>query len=250
MEPQFPQLKMQNKYQVNKTLKQPLAKTSQATPARNPRPSASRLTSTYLGHPADFDTKTPTIGTEVQARIDRILAMTDEERSGHYTGALRLHRYTHEVYRWFATLRTTILGYPVRRYFTNYKDSVVWLELVRERWQQNIILHNIPLGGVSRDSFRMPWQAQSDERGKATVLVPAKNGWSAERRARLSAAKEARNAHHSVDPSKQKQGLKPRATTSQVLGVNMLPMPGNKIKDAFLNGSTAAVSQSSESSQK
>jgi hypothetical protein len=140
--------------------------------------------------------------------------------------------------------------YPLRRYFTDLEDSVTWLESVRERWQRNNILHHIPLVGVNRDSFRMSWQAQSDERSKSTVQVSAKNGWSAERRAKLAAAKQASNAHHPVVSAKQKQAVKPCATTSQILGVSMPPMPGNNITDALVNGSTAATSASRDSSHK
>jgi hypothetical protein len=212
---------------------------------KNPKPRADRLTHTYAGNRADFESTPAPVSAQLQSTIERVLVMTDIERANHYHGALRLHRYSHEVYQWFATLRKSATGTPVRRYFTNMRGAVTWLETVRERWHANKLQHNIPQGGVSRDTFQMSWENEHSGLGRgptAEQTNPRSRPWTADRRAQFAAKMQAKQAYHSIDPSKQKAQVRPPATAEQILaGVYLPPMPGNNLDTAAKNGSTAAI---------
>jgi hypothetical protein len=185
-----------------------------------------------------------------------VLSATELERAKRYGGGLRLRAYNHDVFKWLATVRKCVSEIPVRRYFPDLKTAVTWLELVRERWQTNKLKGNIPQGGVRRDSFRMPWEgkdstpehhAPAPAGSDASKAKPRSKHWTAEQRAKLSGTLQDKKAFHSVKPVHQKEKIRPRANTEQILaGVYIpRPMPGNNLATAAANGSTAAVTESS-----
>jgi hypothetical protein len=217
----------------------------------NPKPRAQRLTNAYVGIRADFDLSPAPITPELQRTIDHVLGMTDLERSQRYSGSLHLHAYTHEIYKFYATLRKSVVGFPIRRYFPDQKGAVTWLETVRERWQAGTIRHKIPLGGVSREEFRMVWQNETCGAGSGHFTATSagrkgsrrSKGCRAEQHAEAAAKKRAKGAYHSVDPLKQKACVKGRADTAQILAGAYVPMPGNNVDTAAANGSTAATTK-------
>ena len=224
----------------------------------NPKPRNERLTGTFAGRPNDFESAPAVINAPLQNTIDEVLSATDLERAKRYTNGLCLHVYNHEVFKWLATIRKCVIGSPVRRYFGDLKAAVTWLELVRERWQTNKLRGNIPQGGVRRDAFRMGWESKDSgttqgrcepdpEKSNTPKAKPCSTPWTAERRAKLLADQQDKKAFHSVKPVHQKEKIRPRANTEQILaGVYIpRPMPGNNLATAAANGSTAAVTESS-----
>ena len=220
---------------------------------RKQRPRGERLTSRYHGSPDDFEIAPTRVGDDVQSEVKRILAMTETKRSNHYSQDLRLNSYTHEQYRWFATLRKNVVGTPIRRFFKTLEEAVTWLEIVRERLKNQTLRRNIPLGGANRKQFHMSWETKGEaklpklsQEPTSTSFGPkqvqSSNGWTAERRADQAATLKAQRAFRSVDPNKQQACVRPRASTAQILaGAYVPPMPGNNICTATENGSTAAV---------
>ena len=125
----------------------------------NPKPRAERLTGTYHGKPEDFEKASPVVTPKLARIITQVLAMTDDKRAKRYSGDLRLYKYSHKTYRWFATLGKRVTGVPIRRFFSDRRSAITWLELVRDRRQRNNLRGNIPMVGVSRDGFSMSWEA-------------------------------------------------------------------------------------------
>lgn len=218
----------------------------------NPKPRAERLTNAYVGNPADFETTPASISVQVQNTIHQVLSMSSVDRVKRYSGPLRLHAYNHKTYKWFATLCKRVSGTPIRRFFPDLQGAVTWLEVVRDRWLTANLKSNLPLGGVSRHGFQMPWQSQTtgsgDVRHKHAPKMPAgtqnnprKSPWTAERRAELSARLRDKQAYHSVPQLKQKKRTRPCATKAQILAGVYIPMPGNNVATALNAGSTAAV---------
>jgi hypothetical protein len=169
---------------------------------------------------------------------------------------LRLHAFSHEKYKWYATICKKVTGTPIRRFFADLPEAVTWLEVVRDRWLAGSLKSNLPLGGASRNEFRMAWQGQTngsgDGRQKPAPAIPAgmqnnprQSPWTAERRAKLSATLRDKKAYHSVQPLKKR--TRPCATKAQILAGVYIPMPGNNVATALNAGSTAAVVSPPES---
>jgi len=223
----------------------------------NPKPRAERLTQAFIGNPADFETTPASISVEIENTINRVLAMSSVDRAKRYNGPLRLHAYSHETYKWFATMGKKVAGHPIRRFFADLNGAVTWLEVAGDRWLAGKLQNNLPMGGVSRGEFRMPWQSHTtrsgDGRQNHAPKVPArkqnsprKSPWTADRRAKLADTLKDKKAYHSVQPLQQKQRVRSCATTAQILGAVYLPMPGNNLATAINDGSTAAVALTPE----
>jgi hypothetical protein len=215
----------------------------------NPKPRNDRVTSTYIGNRADFERTPVPKSLELERRIGAILALTEMDRVKLYSRALRLHRYEHELYRWYVTVTKTVIGRPVRRYFTDLEGAVTWAETVRERWQAKTLEHNIPLGGVSRDEFRMGWESQGDGCGRARSVKQTRTRWTAERKARLAAKNQAKRAFHSVHPLHGSETVRKRASSAEILSGAFVPMVGNNVVTAATNGGTAARAESTPCAQ-
>jgi hypothetical protein len=216
----------------------------------NPKPRAERLTNAYVGNPADFETTPASISAQLQNTVRQVLSMSSVDRAKRYSGALRLHTYSHETYKWSATMGKKVAGTPIRRFFADLKGAVTWLEVVRDRWLAGNLKSNLPLGGVSRNEFQMPWQSLKIGAGQGrqehvikmaagTQNNPRQSPWTAERRAKLSATLRGKKAYHSVQPLKKR--TRPCATKAQILAGVYIPMPGNNVATALNAGSTAAV---------
>ncbi len=219
---------------------------------RNPRPRNSRLTGKYFGNPDEFERSPTPLMSQLQSTIRQVLALTDAERIQLYNGDLRLHSYTHDTYKWYATAGRRVTGTtPIRRFFADLEGAVTWIETVRERSVNNNLKGNIPLGGAKRGEFAMGWQSRDacaalrlrhdlpDKSNTPKPIRPA-NAWTAERRAKLAATQKAKRAFHSVDPRRQQE----RASTADVLaGAYNPPMPGNNLATAVESGSTAALAE-------
>jgi hypothetical protein len=215
----------------------------------NPKPRNDRVTSTYVGNRADFERTPVPRSPELERRIGAILALSEMDRVKLYSRAIRLHRYEHELYGWYVTVTKTVIGRPVRRYFSDLEGAVTWAETVRERWQAKTLEHNIPLGGVSRDEFRMGWESQGDGCGRATRIKQQSTHWTAERKARLAAQSQAKRAFHSVHPLHGSEIVRKRATTAEILSGTYVPMVGNNVITAATNGGTAARAETTPCAQ-
>jgi len=229
-----------------------IAKKSGKCP-NNPKPRAERLTNAYIGNPAEFESTPAPISTQTQKTIHQVLLMSAVDRAKRYNNGLRLRPYNHEVFKWYATMCKRVAGTPIRRFFPDLKAAITWLEVVRDRSLAGNLKNNLPLGGVSRNEFRMAWQGQTtasrDVRQKPAPKIPAvaqnsprKSAWTAESRAKLAATLQDKKAFHSVKPLKQKERTRACATTAQILAGVYVPMPGNNLGTAINTGSTAAVS--------
>ena len=233
---------------LTRSIKQGAKKPSKCP--NNPKPRAERLTNAYVGNPADFETTAASISAQLQNTIHQVLSMRSVDRAKRYSGALRLHAFSHEKYKWYATICKKVTGTPIRRFFADLKGAVTWLEVVRDRWLAGNLKNNLPLGGVSRSEFQMPWQSPKIGAGQGrqkhvikmaagTQNTPRKSPWTAERRAKLSATLRDKKAYHSVQPLKKR--TRPCATKAQILAGVYIPMPGNNVATALNAGSTAAV---------
>lgn len=208
----------------------------------NPRPRNDRVTNAYVGNRADFEAVPIPISTALATKINEVLALPEPEREKRYAGALHLHSYNHELYRWFATITKTVIGRPIRRYFVDLPGAVTWLESVRDRWERKTLLYNIPLGGVSRLEFRMPWETQADRPTRADRARAKLSAKRAESNAKVADTNRVKKGFHSVDPRRQSHQVRARATTTQVLAGAFIPMPGNNVGTAATAGGTAASS--------
>lgn len=204
----------------------------------NPKPRAERLTDAFAGNRTDFEITSVPITPQLQQVIEKVLAMPECERIKHYSGALRLRSYHHEIYRWFGTITKSVLGRPIRRFFRDLPSAVTWLEAVRERWENNKLMYNVPQGGVSRLEFRMPWESQGVRRWNEKVAAASRNGWTAESRAKFAATTKTKNGFHSV-AQKKEQNARRCVTAAEILGA-AYPMPGNNISTALRDGNTSA----------
>lgn len=183
--------------------------------------------------------------------------MPQADRTLRYQKQLHLTPYSHGLYKWCATMARSVVGSPIRRYFTDLRGAVTWLETIRERWQANTLQGNVPLGGVHRDSFRMTWQSRDGRSRKTRHLssetasttfrsTTGSNAWTPKRRAHQSATLRRKRAFHSVNQLQQQKLPRGRATTSQILAgayIPAAPMPGNNIDTAAASGSTSAIAE-------
>jgi len=153
----------------------------------NPKPRAERLTNAYVGNPADFETTAASISAQLQNTIHQVLSMRSVDRAKRYSGALRLHAFSHEKYKWYATICKKVTGTPIRRFFADLKGAVTWLEVVRDRWLVGNLKHNLPLGGVSRNEFQMPLARLKNWRQpRPSEAGDQDGGWNAEQPAPIA----------------------------------------------------------------